>query len=81
MSLSDILPDFLVGDTGFDGDEVDDTGNEIGQEGASTDDASGDDASDEAIVYECRECGTTVGGKTQPCPSCGSGEIAEYPVE
>ena len=29
-------------------------------------------------VYECRNCGTTVGPGISECPVCGSTEIASY---
>ena len=35
----------------------------------------------ETVIYECRNCGTTVTPETTTCPSCESTAIAEYPVE
>ncbi|WP_276257024.1 hypothetical protein [Halomontanus rarus] len=34
----------------------------------------------ETVVYECRNCGTTV-SPDETCPTCGSTAIAEYPVD
>jgi ribosomal protein L37E len=33
---------------------------------------------DEAVVYECRRCGTTLDGQQDACSVCGSDEIARY---
>ena len=30
------------------------------------------------LVLECRHCGTTVETLDDPCPACGSAEIAKY---
>ena len=32
------------------------------------------------IVYECRQCGTTVDSEDDVCPDCGSEEIAQFPT-
>lgn len=37
--------------------------------------------SSETVIYECRDCGTTVTSETTECPNCESTAIAEYPVE
>jgi rubrerythrin len=37
-------------------------------------------ADDEAVVYECRHCGTTLMAAKQRCPTCGSTEIATFDV-
>ncbi len=29
-------------------------------------------------VFECRHCGTMVEALDEPCPACGSAEIAKY---
>ncbi|MFC4440177.1 MULTISPECIES: hypothetical protein [Natrialbaceae] len=34
--------------------------------------------SDDDVIYECRDCGTTLESVQRVCPSCGSSEIAEY---
>ncbi|SEW31572.1 hypothetical protein [Natrinema salifodinae] len=36
--------------------------------------------SDDSVIYECRNCGTTLESTDQRCRSCGSSEIAEYDV-
>lgn len=33
------------------------------------------------VVYECRDCGTTVSSGTNHCPSCDGSAIAEYIIE
>ncbi|UTF55018.1 zinc ribbon domain-containing protein [Natronosalvus rutilus] len=33
------------------------------------------------VVYECRNCGTTVDPKTSRCPHCDHDEIVEYPID
>ncbi|WP_290818510.1 hypothetical protein [Halovivax sp.] len=33
------------------------------------------------VVYECRQCGTTVAADAYRCPTCERAGIAEYPVE
>ncbi|WP_435158176.1 zinc ribbon domain-containing protein [Haladaptatus sp. DFWS20] len=35
---------------------------------------------DETIMYECRDCGTTLLSTRQRCPNCGSTEIASFDV-
>ncbi|WP_246999292.1 hypothetical protein [Halosolutus gelatinilyticus] len=34
--------------------------------------------SNDEVIYECRNCGTTLAPSEWRCPSCGSTEIAEY---
>jgi rRNA maturation endonuclease Nob1 len=33
---------------------------------------------DEAVLRECRNCGTTVPAEQSECPDCGGDEIATY---
>jgi rubrerythrin len=33
------------------------------------------------VVYECRNCGTTLDGREADCPACGSTATACYEVE
>jgi rubrerythrin len=35
---------------------------------------------EETIVYECRNCGTTLMSDQQRCPTCGSTEIVTFDV-
>lgn len=35
---------------------------------------------DQGIIYECRDCGTTVGPDTESCPMCESIEIVKYEI-
>lgn len=35
---------------------------------------------DENVIYECRECGTTLESGELRCPHCGSLAIAEYDI-
>ncbi|MFC4544478.1 hypothetical protein ACFO5R_21335 [Halosolutus amylolyticus] len=35
-------------------------------------------STDDAVSYECRNCGTTLERTERTCPVCGSAEIAEY---
>lgn len=28
------------------------------------------------VIYECRRCGTTVDAEDDPCPACGTDDIA-----
>ncbi|GAB3035987.1 hypothetical protein [Natronobiforma cellulositropha] len=39
------------------------------------------DAAAGTVVYECRNCGTTVGPDATECPNCDSTAIVEYPIE
>lgn len=32
------------------------------------------------VVFECCRCGTPVDGDAEPCPQCGSSEIARYEI-
>lgn len=34
----------------------------------------------EPVVWECRNCGTSVESDTERCPGCGSEEIVRYNV-
>jgi rubrerythrin len=34
-----------------------------------------------SVVYECRECGTTLEYDAEECPSCGSGAISRYDLD
>lgn len=33
------------------------------------------------VVYECRQCGTTLGPEPDNCRSCGASDIARYVIE
>lgn len=33
---------------------------------------------DESVVYECKNCGTTVSEQEDVCPACGASDIARY---
>ena len=35
---------------------------------------------EDALVYECRNCGTTLEATDQQCPICGSTEIVVFDV-
>ena len=35
---------------------------------------------DDAVVYECRHCGTTVDSEDTPCPVCDTADIATIPT-
>jgi rubrerythrin len=32
----------------------------------------------EAVLYECRNCGTTLNEETEHCPACGAADVATY---
>lgn len=85
MSLSDILSAILPGDTPGEGwrpGEVSDDTTSAATDSASTSDSPLAPTDDEmTVIYECRECGTTVTADTTCCPTCRSTAIAEYPVE
>ncbi len=34
--------------------------------------------SDDTVLYECRNCGTTLEDPDEPCEECGSTETAAY---
>lgn len=69
MSLSDFVSGLLSGG-GVDSAE------------AGPDGRPGNPTGDSAtVVYECRQCGTTVGSDSDRCPTCETATIAEYPVE
>ena len=34
-----------------------------------------------AVIYECRQCGTTVTPEAKTCPNCGDDDIVDYPIE
>ncbi|MFC6731667.1 MULTISPECIES: hypothetical protein [unclassified Haladaptatus] len=36
---------------------------------------------DDPVVYECRECGTTVESAFSECPYCGEADIARLEIE
>jgi rRNA maturation endonuclease Nob1 len=36
---------------------------------------------DEPVLYECRNCGTTVDEDCDACHSCGAADIARYDLE
>jgi rubrerythrin len=36
---------------------------------------------DESVVYECRNCGTTVDAQRDGCPACGADDIARHEIE
>ncbi|QLD86074.1 hypothetical protein HWV23_10155 [Natronomonas halophila] len=33
------------------------------------------------VVYECRDCGTTLGPHADDCEVCGSADIARYSID
>lgn len=33
------------------------------------------------VVYECRQCGTTLDPKPDGCRSCGADDVARYVIE
>lgn len=33
---------------------------------------------DDGVVYECRNCGTTLDAPEDGCPACGAEEIVRY---
>jgi rubrerythrin len=35
----------------------------------------------ETILYECRNCGTTLGETTEQCTECGATDIATYQLK
>lgn len=35
---------------------------------------------EDALVYECRNCGTTLEATADQCPTCGSTEIVVFDV-
>jgi len=36
---------------------------------------------DESVVYECRNCGTTLDEQQDTCPACGVDDIARYDLD
>jgi RNA polymerase subunit RPABC4/transcription elongation factor Spt4 len=36
---------------------------------------------DESVVYECRNCGTTLDERQDTCTACGADDIARYDLE
>lgn len=38
------------------------------------------DRTDVDVIYECRSCGTTVGGQDAACPYCGPTDVVCYDV-
>lgn len=36
---------------------------------------------DEAVIYECRNCGMTLDEHQDTCPACGADDIACYDIE
>jgi uncharacterized OB-fold protein len=36
---------------------------------------------DEDVIYECRDCGTTLGPQTEDCGVCGSADIVRYTID
>ncbi|MFP8957095.1 hypothetical protein ACLI4Y_10225 [Natrialbaceae archaeon A-CW3] len=65
MALSDLVTDLL---SGTDTRSPDTPTNQSTAETSS-------------LVYECRNCGTTVTPETIVCPNCDHDEIVEYPVD
>ena len=39
------------------------------------------ESGDGGTVIECRNCGTTIGEATEPCPYCGPTEVVDYVIE
>lgn len=39
------------------------------------------DGGTESVVYECRNCGTSVDDERDACPNCGSDRIASHRLE
>ncbi|WP_342765900.1 zinc-ribbon domain-containing protein [Haladaptatus sp. DYF46] len=37
-------------------------------------------ADENGLIYECRNCGTTLDPSDQICPVCGSSQIVEFDV-
>jgi rubrerythrin len=35
----------------------------------------------ETVLYECRNCGTTVEEDTEACPECGAADVATYQLD
>ena len=76
MGLSDVLRGWIArSDSTGEGNPT----TESPREPPSVD--SDGDTSVHTIVYECRNCGTTVSSATAACPTCESDAIAEYPIE
>jgi rubrerythrin len=38
------------------------------------------DARTEAVVYECRDCGTSLDGDREACPNCNSEAITRHDI-
>lgn len=36
---------------------------------------------DESVVYECRNCGTTLDDNHDTCPTCGGDDVVCYTLE
>lgn len=39
------------------------------------------DTGTESVVYECRDCGTSVDGEVESCPNCESDRIVTHRLE
>lgn len=48
---------------------------------STTSSMNAEDAERVDVVYECRDCGTTVSSSAFKCPSCEGAGIAEYIIE
>jgi rubrerythrin len=35
---------------------------------------------DDDVIYECRDCGTSLGDSAETCTECGSSEIRSFDV-
>jgi rubrerythrin len=36
---------------------------------------------DDPVVYECRNCGTTLDGHHETCPACDTDDVARYDLK
>lgn len=37
--------------------------------------------SSDTVLYECRNCGTTLEEDTEACPECGASDVAAYQLD